>query len=571
MRLSSAIVSVLALLITACGPAGGAPGGAERGSGQTAATPKVLAIGLDEDVKHFWESVANGGGSGARELANLINQHIAAIGGDGTPYPRLVVELPSQDRGTWRVAPDGTMETTLKLRPGVTWHDGAAFTAEDVIFSWEVNRDPEIPNGNQEAVKLIRGMEATDPLTVIVRWSELYAFADRLEHRELFPLPKHLMEKPYRESKDQFLNSSYFSTNYVGLGPFRVTSWDYGSGIEAAAYDGFFLGRPKIDVLRVRFIADNSTMLANLRAHSIQMMLTLGNGPDLEAMTLLKQEWEAAGYGTMYADPISWLFAEAQKIHNPQPADLVNPKVRQALLYAIDRQALVQATSGDAGLIADSWVHPSFKTYATLQNAIARYPFDARKATELLAEAGWRPGADGVLQKNGQRFALLARARGVEREGLIVLDSWKKLGLAAEIEAFPDQLLRDREFRATFTGFDITSNPMGPAAASRRFAGYNAPTAENKWTGTNRGGFSNPQWDDLDKRINVALEDSVRVDLERDLVRTFTAELPVLPITYKFDTVPIGGGLTGVQPVTGVAHRGFILHTWNVHEWDIRP
>ena len=61
------------------------------------------------------------------------------------------------------------------------------------------------------------------------------------------------------------------------------------------------------------------------------------------------------------------------------------------------------------------------------------------------------------------------------------------------------------------------------------------------------------------------------MDLERNLVQLFSTELPVLPITYKFDIVPVGGGLTGVQPVTNVAHRGFILHTWNVSEWDLQP
>jgi peptide/nickel transport system substrate-binding protein len=562
---------MLTTLLTACGPVPGTPGSSQTGSQAAPAAPKVLAIGLDEDLKHFWDALTGGGGTGARELANLINQHIAAIGGDGVARPRLVVELPSQDKGTWKVLTDGTMETTLKLRPGITWHDGTPFTADDVIFSWQVNRDPDVPNANQEAVKLIKSIEATDPLTVVMHWGELYAFADRLEHRELFPLPKHLLEQSYRETKDQFLNSAYFNTSYVGLGPFRVTNWDFGSGIETAAYDGFFLGRPKIDVIRVRFIPDNNTMLANLRARSIQMMLTLGNGPDLEAMTLLKQEWESTGYGTMYADPISWLFAEPQKVHNPQPSDLVNPKLRQAFLLALDRQSLVQATTAGLGLVADSWVHPSFSSYSTLQSVIARYPYDPRRASEAFAEAGWTPGPDGVLEKNGQRLAPLARTFQVPRELLITVDGWKRSGVAVDIESTPEQMLRDREFRASFTGFDFVSNPMGAAAASRRLAGYNTPTAENKWTGTNRGGYTNPAWDDLDRRINIALQDGQRRELERELVTMFTAELPVLPITYKFDIIPIGGGLSGVQPVTAVAHRGFILHTWNAFEWDMQP
>lgn len=564
------IAFVVALLVAACAPAGSGAGGGGTAASQTPTGPRIVHIGLDEDMKHYWESLTAGGGSGAREMAHLLNQHLAAIDGEGNPHPRLLAELPSQDRGTWRVNADGTMETTWRIRPNIFWHDGTPFTVADLAFSWEVNRDREVPNSNQEAVRLIQRVEEQDAHTAVAYWTQLYAFADRLEHRELFTLPKHLLEKTYRESKEQFLNNSYFSTGYVGLGPFRVTKWEFGSGIEGAAFDQFFLGRPKLDLIRVRFIADNSTMLANLRARELQMMLTLGNGPAYDSMVLLKQEWEAAGYGTMYADPISWLFVEPQKVHNPQPADLTDLRVRQALLHTIDRENLVQATTADSGRVADSWVHPSFKTYGFLEQSMTKYPYDLRRASELFSQAGWRPGSDGVLEKNGQRFAPQARSRGVEREGLIVLDSWKRAGVAGEVEAFPDQMLRDTQARATFTGFDITSNPMGAAAASRRFAGYNIPTAENRWVGTNRGGFTHTEWDDLDRRVSLALDDRVRLELEKDLVRIFTAELPVLPLTYKFDTVPIGGGLTGVQPVTNVAHRGFILHTWNSHEWDVR-
>src|SRR6266581_1636052 len=88
-----------------------------------------------------------------------------------------------------------------------------------------VNKDPEVPNANQEAVRLIAGMEAIDDRTVSVSWSEPYPFADRLEHRELFPLPRHLLERSYNDARDSFLLQSYFSDDFVGLGPYRVARW----------------------------------------------------------------------------------------------------------------------------------------------------------------------------------------------------------------------------------------------------------------------------------------------------------------------------------------------------------
>jgi peptide/nickel transport system substrate-binding protein len=531
-----------------------------------------VVIGMDEDIKNFWESVTLGGGSGARELTNVFNQHLVAITANGTPTPRLLAELPSLEQGTWKVQPDGTMETTYRLRSGVLWHDGTPFTGEDLAFSLQVNRDPNIPNSNRDAMRLVERWEVTDPSTVVVTWSQSYPFADRMEHRDLYPLPKHLLQGVYSQgTPETFLAAPYFNVDYVGLGPFKVGAWEVGSYVEFTAFDRYFLGRPKLDTLRVLFIPDNNTMLANLNARAIQSMLTLGGVPPVDAMLGVKREWEASGYGTMLMDPISYRFVEPQKLHNPHPQDLTNPKIRQALLMAIDRAGLANVVFGEFGIVADSWVHPSFGTYQGLQEAVTKYPYDVRRARALMEESGWRMGSDGVLEKGGQKFQLTVRDTTGESEFLIVAASWKELGVQASFELRTAAALRDRQDRATFSGVDITSNPMGVAAVVRRLASYNVPREDNRWTGTNRGGYTNGAWDDLELRMLGALDEGARVDIEKDLLRMYTTEVPLLPLYFRNDMVPVGGGLKGPVANTGVAHRGFILHTWNVHEWEVRP
>jgi peptide/nickel transport system substrate-binding protein len=575
MLLNARLAVVLTVAVAACAQVtpGAAPGDSNlRNNSSTPLVSKSIAIGMDEDIKNLWDAITLGGGSGARELANTINQHLAVITADGSPAPRLLAELPSFDRGTWRMLPDGRMETTYKLRTDVVWHDGAPLTADDIAFSFQVNRDPEVPNSNQDAVRLVESWETRDPSTVVVTWRQAYPFADRLEHRELYPLPKHLLEQSYTQgSKEAFLAQPYFHAEFVGLGPFRVARWESGSHIELAAFDRYFLGRPKLDTIRLQFIPDPNTMLANLNAKAIQVMLTLGGIPEFEAMMAIKRDWEAAGHGTMLMDPISYRFVEPQKLHSPQPPDLVDPRVRQALIHAIDREALARVVFGEFGVVADSWVHPSFGTYRQLQPAITRYPYDPRRARALMEEAGWRTGTDGVLGKGGMKFNLTMRDQDGEGDSLIIAANWKEIGVIGSYERRTAAALRDRQDRATFTGVDVTSNPMGVAAVTRRAAGYNIPTAENRWTGTNRGGYSNPAWDELDLRILGALEERMRVDLEGELLRVYTADLPILPLYFRSDLVPVGGGLKGPVANTGVAHRGFILHTWNIHQWDIEP
>src|SRR6185369_10655615 len=112
---------------------------------------------------------------------------------------------------------------------------------------------------------------------------------------------------------------------------------------------------------------------------------------DKDALRTLKEEWEAAGRGRLIVFPDNYKFAEPQKLLNPQPADLADVRVRRALLHAIDRQALANAAFEGHGVAADSWVHPDFTRYQQMRGSIARYPYDARRATTLLEEVGWQP------------------------------------------------------------------------------------------------------------------------------------------------------------------------------------
>jgi peptide/nickel transport system substrate-binding protein len=573
MRPQFGVVFLVAMVLAACAPAA-APESARTQPDQSPAAartgPKQITIGLDEEIKSFWDSITLGGGSGSRELANMFNAHLVAITPDGSPTPRLLTELPSLDRGTWRVQPDGKMETTYKLRSDVFWHDGTPFNADDVAFSLQVNRDPEVSNSNQDAVRLVEGWQVTDPNTIVVTWRETYAWPDRMEHRDLYPLPKHLLEQSYAQGpKETFTAQPYFNTDYIGLGPFRVNRWEAGSYLDFAAFDRYFLGRPRLDSIRIQFITDPNTMLANLSARAIQMMMTLGGIPEFSAMIGVKRDWEATGYGTVIMDPISYRFIEPQIYHNPQPADLRDPRVRKALLLAVDRPALARTAFADDGVVADSWVHPKFPYYPSVQDVITKWPYDPRQSNQLLADAGWQPGSDGVLEKGGQKFNLTMRDTDGERDSVIIASNWKEVGVIGSYERRTTAALRDREDRSTFSGVDVVSNPMGVAAVIRKSATYNIPTPENRWTGTNRGGYSNPAWDEIEPRIVGSIEERTRLDLERDLLRIYMNDLPLMPLYFRWDMVPVGGGLKGPVPNTGVAHRGFILHTWNVHEWDM--
>jgi peptide/nickel transport system substrate-binding protein len=568
-RLSTMALCVLVLV--ACAPASpSTQGSRDQGQAPAPAAPRTLVAALNEDPKNFWDGINGGGGSGARQLGHMVNQYLAVIGSDGTPYPRLLAEMPAVDKGNWTVFPDGKMEVTWKVRPGVTWHDGTPFTADDIVFSWEICKDPNVPNGNQSAVRLIERVVAVDPQTAVSTWSQTYAFADRLEHREFFPLPKHILEQAYRENKETLIAQPYFNQEYVGTGPFKMVNWEPGAFMELTANDSYFLGRPKIDRVRVMFITDTNTGVANLRAGSLNIFLPTGS-PDWDKLESVKKEWQATGKGDVVLERVRWEFVEPQKGPLAQPVDLKDVRVRQALLMAINREEVSRSLQGEFGGVAHSWVLPAFTYYPRVKDAITEYPFDPRRAMALLADVGWTPGPDGILQKGGTRFEMkLLPDEQRSKLGTVIQQEWKtNLGIDGHIEVLSNVLLRDAEARNNaLTGVGFNGNPLGGLSAVRRFATDQTPSAANRYAGTNRGAFSSPEWDDVGLRLRTALDDNARIELERELLRVFSAELPALAVQYELQPVAVTG-FKGLVPITGTPHTGNIMHTWNVHEWEM--
>jgi peptide/nickel transport system substrate-binding protein len=527
-------------------------------------------VAINEDPPSFWDVATGGVGSGGgRALLPAVNQFLAVVGADGAAHPRLLAELPSVERGSWRLLPDGGMETTWNLRPGVAWQDGAPFTSDDITFSVEFNRDPEVANSNRAAVSAIARVETPDPTTAVVSWGQVYPFADRLSDREFVPVARHQVERAYRDSKETVLLQPFWNTEWVGLGPYRIGRWERGSSLELVAFDSYFLGRPRIDTIRVQFIPEQRTLVANLLARTLNTALPPGGG-DFESLLIVRREWEAAGYGTTLPSSEFWTFIDPQKLRNPQPPDLVDPRVRRALLLALDREQLVGAMYGELGIVGDSWLHPRSPRYQQLAGSITHFTHDPRRAVELLAETGWQRGADGALMKAGQRFDLKIRFGNDERLAAVLADQWKAVGVRSEHDVLSPQAQRDRMARATFTGVDTTSNPMVPYAVQRRFASASIPMPEGSWAGVNSGGYSSAEWDTLAERFLTSLDEQRRLDVERELLRVLATDLPALPLTFNLQLTPVGGGLTGVQPITGVPHQGTILYAWNIHEWDLR-
>src|SRR5207248_2127749 len=181
----------------------------------------------------------------------------------------------------------------------------------------------------------LESVEAVNATTLVARYRTANFKADSIWATSV--LPKHLLETSYEERKDAFRQLPYWSTEYVGLGPYKLREWVSGSHLLLTAHDGYALGRPKIDEMEVRFILDANAMVANVVSGAVQM--TIGTGLNLEQAVQVRDQWRD---GRMAADMDAWVFAASQFI-NPDPQILTDVRFRRALIHAVDRQALADS------------------------------------------------------------------------------------------------------------------------------------------------------------------------------------------------------------------------------------
>lgn len=323
------------------------------------------------------------------------------------PVPRLAERVPSFDDGTLRLLPDGRMQVAYPLRQGVTWQDGAPFTSRDLLFSSQLQMDEGLPVMDRKLGRqLLHSAEAPDDHTFVFYFTGPYYRADSLGPRLFWIHPQHILQPAHQRylasgDANELLQVPYWTTEYVHLGPFRLVAIVPGEELRFEAYEGHFLGRPKIDLVYVRTFHSESALFASLLAGAVDVFMdgTLST----ELGNQLRERWERAGQGIIYGklDSSRLLDLQWRAAFQSEPANL-EPRVRAALYYAIDRPALASALQlGRSELAATSVLPPSERPYPATKDGLLQYHYDPGRARAILQESGWVPRSDGSLRHAG--------------------------------------------------------------------------------------------------------------------------------------------------------------------------
>jgi len=564
----------IALIGTACAPPpSSTTPSASTSASQPAEAPKpaapkhiTAAIRGDPHTLSEAANVAAGGSSsaGVRELEQLVNAGLLLADNTGELRPLLAEQAPTLESGLWKVNPDGTMETTWKLKPNLKWHDGQPLTTDDFVFTATIARDKAITMAQDVSWSFVDTVEALDPQTIRVSWKSTYVDADKLFSQtnvtRMPPMPKHLLDAPYQADKANLTQAPFFTAGYIGMGPYRVKDWQLGSFLILEASDNFVLGRPKIDQIEVKFILDTNTMVSNMLAGAVQ--ITLGRGLTPEQAITVRDQWKEGKVDAGLQNTTS-LYPQ---FINAEPAVLTDARFRRALLMGLDRQQMVDSFLSGLVPVADSQISPDEPNYQTMQPYIVKYTYDPRQAMAQLDGMGLTKGDDGFYRDaSGQKLSVEVRTRShVLREKVqqVIADEWAKIGIVGQPLVVPEQNINDRAYQSTFPGFYFRFGDPSQMTDARS---TEVPLPENNFVGRNIVRYRNAELDSIINRYVSTIPKNDRENLLGEMVHHYTDQLVLLTLYHEPEPVLISNRM-----MNAAGRKGISIQTWNVYDWDLK-
>jgi peptide/nickel transport system substrate-binding protein len=490
------------------------------------------------------------------------------------PIGQLAERVPSLDDGSVELLPDGRMRVTFHLRRGVVWHDGAPFTAHDLVFAHRIQADRGLPLWKLDGVIYMDSTEASDDFTFVVTYRRPYYRGTVLGVRAFWPVAAHILGGSYERflesgSSEEVTNHPYWGAEYIQLGPFRITEFKHGEEFVLRAHDRYFLGRPRIDFIRVRIFTDQSALLSSVYAGAMDIVPNVALNAELGQQ--LKERWDATGEGSVHIiEGPPWMVAPQFRPHLQREPAILDPRVRAGFYLALDREALSEAVNGgNRQLAAWSILARSDELYEAARDGLRRYAYDVDRA--ILREAGWSAGSDGGLrhESDGRRFqTAITATTGEERMMSAIAAYWREIGIQVEEMPMPPAFLRNSELRAQYPGWDGRAAIGGHGIIDV----FEQPpgTAANRWSG-NRPGFENSRAQELIERLRTSLVEREQYQAMSAISEFVAAELPMLMLFHGAHNLGVRRGVKALDDLAGA--QGTLplygSHGRNSHLWDV--
>ncbi|MBE7149741.1 ABC transporter substrate-binding protein [Bacillus mycoides] len=491
----------------------------------------TLVVGISKPGGVFLPYFQQNGWDG--NVTSVIFASLVSTDKQGKPTPELAEK--------WDISSD-QLTYTFHLRKDLKFSDGSPLTADDVAFTLTLLHDKAYEGDkdiSQYAVKggkeykegkanSIEGIQVVDPQTIKIT-------TEKVNSQALTALGGEVLSKAYY-GKDYKQNASldYLKALYekpIAAGPYKFEKYIPGQEVRFVANENYYAGKPKISNFIYK-ITSGDTKLQLFQTGEVDYT-GLGTGDEvLEQAKAL----EFANIQIETAASFSYIY-----MNNNKPY-LKDKKVRQALIYGLDRKKYVDTALKGYGTVANVPIHPT--SWAYTEEGVNKYEYDKEKAKKLLDEAGWKVGSDGIREKDGQKLKLSYFGPSSAKDSDLLIpiakENYKEIGV---------------EFNPEFMDFNtmlskVNKGDYDLASVSTPITSDPSETAGEYLSGVNEKslGYKNAKVDELIQKGIETVDIEKRKPIYKELYKELSDDPPVILLNYRRTITGYNGNIKGIDP-----------------------
>lgn len=491
----------------------------------------TLVVGISKPGGVFLPYFQQNGWDG--NVTSVIFASLVSTDKQGKPIPELAEK--------WDVSSD-QLTYTFHLRKDLKFSDGSPLTADDVAFTLTLLHDKAYEGEvdiSQYAVKggkeykegkatSIEGIQVVDPQTIKIT-------TEKVNSQAIFVLGGTVLSKAYY-GKDYKQNTSldYLKDLYgkpLAAGPYKCEKYIPGQEVRFVANENYYAGKPKIQNFIYK-ITSSDTKLQLFQTGEVDHT-GLGTGDEvLEQAKAL----EFANIQIETAPSFSYIY-----MNNNKPY-LKDKKVRQALIYGLDRKKYVDTALKGYGTVANVPIHPT--SWAYTEEGVNKYEYDKEKAKKLLDEAGWKVGSDGIREKDGQKLKLSYFGPSSAKDSDLLIpiakENYKEIGVEFNPEFMDFNTMLSKvnkgDYDLASVSTPITSDPS-------ETAGEYLSTANETSLG-----YKNAKVDELIQKGIETVDIEKRKPIYKELYKELSDDPPVILLNYRRTITGYNGNIKGIDP-----------------------
>ncbi|MDR4173366.1 ABC transporter substrate-binding protein [Bacillus nitratireducens] len=491
----------------------------------------TLVVGISKPGGVFLPYFQQNGWDG--NVTSVIFASLVSTDKQGKPTPELAEK--------WDVSSD-QLTYTFHLRKDLKFSDGSPLTADDVAFTLTLLHDKAYEGEIdifQYAVKggkdykegkatSIEGIQVVDPQTIKIT-------TEKVNSQTLTALGGPVLSKAYYgKGYKQNTSLDYLKELYgkpIAAGPYKFEKYIPGQEVRFVANENYYAGKPKIPNFIYKITAGD-TKLQLFQTGEVDYT-GLGTGDEILEQA---KGLQFANIQIETAASFSYIY-----MNNNKPY-LKDKKVRQALIYGLDRKKYVDTALKGYGTVANVPIHPT--SWAYTEEGVNKYEYDKEKAKKLLDEAGWKVGSDGIREKDGQKLKLSYFGPSSAKDSDLLIpiakENYKEIGV---------------EFNPEFMDFNtmlskVNKGDYDLASVSTPITSDPSETAGEYLSSANETslGYKNAKVDELIQKGIETVDIEKRKPIYKELYKELSDDPPVILLNYRRTITGYNGNIKGIDP-----------------------